>query len=59
MRQSISFLFIILIIFNLISNYKAISDEVESEPKKPSKNIEENDEFDDPSLLKKRKKRKN
>ena len=57
MRQSISFLFIILIIFNLISNYNAISDEVESEPKKASKNIEENDEFNDPSLLKKKKKK--
>jgi hypothetical protein len=46
-----------LIILNLISNYYAISDENENEPKKPSKNIEENDEFDDPSLLKKKKKK--
>ena len=57
MRQSISFLLIIFIFFNLISNYNAISDEVENEPKKASKNIEENDEFDDPSLLKKKKKK--
>ena len=46
-----------LIILNLIPNYYAISDENENEPKKPSKNIEENDEFDDPSLLKKKKKK--
>ena len=57
MKKSISFLFLILIIFNLIANYNAISDEIEDEPKKVSKNVEENDEFDDPSLLKKKKKK--
>ena len=55
--RHISFFFMFLIILNLISNYYAISDENENEPKKPSKNIEENDEFDDPSLLKKKKKK--
>ena len=58
MKKSISFLFISLIILNLISNYYVISEEVEKEETKPSKNIEENDEFDDPSLLKKEKKKK-
>ena len=58
MKKSISFLFISLIILNLISNYYVISEEVEKEKTKPSKNIEENDEFDDPSLLKKDKKNK-
>ena len=57
MKKSISFLFIILIIFNLISNYYVISEELEKDQKK-TKNIEENDEFDDPSLLKKDKKKK-
>ena len=55
--RHISFFFMFLIILNLIPNYYAISDENENEPKKPSKNIEENDEFDDPSLLKKKKKK--
>ena len=54
MRKSISFLFISLIILNLISNYYVISEEIDIEQKKASKNIEENDEFDDPSLLKKK-----
>ena len=58
MKQHISFLFLSLIILNLISNYSVISEEVESEQKKVSKNIEENDEFDDPSLLKKKSKKK-
>ena len=53
MRKSFSFALIILIILNIISNYNVISEEIEDEQKKPSKNIEENDEFDDPSLLKK------
>ena len=58
MKKSISFLFISLIILNLISNYYVISEEVEKEKTKAPKNMEENDEFDDPSLLKKDKKKK-
>ena len=58
MIKSISFLFISLIILNLISNYYVISEEIDIEQKKDSKNIEENDEFDDPSLLKKKSKKK-
>lgn len=58
MKKSISFLFISLIILNLISNYYVISEEVEKEKTKTPKNMEENDEFDDPTLLKKDKKKK-
>ena len=57
MKISISFIFISLIIINLISNYYVISEEVSKDQERP-KNIEENDEFDDPSLLKKEKKKK-
>ena len=53
MKKSISFLFIIMIILNVISHYNVISEEIEKEQKKSTKNFEENDEFDDPSLLKK------
>ena len=55
MKKSNTFLFISLIILNLISNYYVLAEETEIETKKTSKNIEENDEFDDPSLLKKAK----
>ena len=56
MKNHIFFLFITLIIINILSNYKVISEEIEKEKK--TKNIEENDEFDDPSLLKKKLKKK-
>ena len=53
MNKSISFLFIFLIILNIFSNNYIKSEEIDEDEIKPSKNIEENDEFDDPSLLKK------
>jgi hypothetical protein len=53
MKKSLSFALFIMIIINIISNNKVVSEEIEDEQIKPSKNIEENDEFDDPSLLKK------
>ena len=58
MKKFISFFFIGLIFLNLISYYYVVSEEVEHEEKKPTKNIEENDEFDDPSLLRKKKGKK-
>ena len=53
MKKSISFLFIFMIFLNIFSNYYIKSEEIDEDEIKPSKNIEENDEFDDPSLLKK------
>ena len=53
MNKTISFLFIFMIILIIFSNYYIKSEEIDEDEIRPSKNIEENDEFDDPSLLKK------
>ena len=42
-----------MIFLNIFSNYYIKSEEIDEDEIKPSKNIEENDEFEDPSLLKK------
>ena len=51
MRKSISFLFLSLLTLNLISDYNILTQEIKK-TKKATKSTEENDEFDDPSLLK-------
>ena len=52
MKIQISFVFLFFIIITLITPNFIISIDPEKETKKTSKTIEENDEFDDPSLLK-------
>ena len=51
MKKSISFLLLCLLILSLISNYNVFTEETKKS-NKVTKNSEENDEFDDPSLLK-------
>jgi hypothetical protein len=52
MKTQISFLFAFFLIITILTPNFILSLDPEKEAKKSSETVEENDEFDDPSLLK-------